>query len=574
MNRHVANMEKGCAMGQAKMEDIISLCKRRGFIYQGSDVYGGLSGTWDYGPLGVQLKRNIMNLWWRRFVDERDDIYGVDASILMNQKVWQASGHVDTFSDPLIECSHCRMRFRFDKLVDSIAYQKAVNNFKALVDAKSDKNDEMLDEIESAIRDYSYDDFDKVVDKFQRLVDDLRSDIEVEIEQRALLKEAKNYTGNFAAFYVNDYINMKCPNCGSEKKWNKPFQFNMMFNTIAGAKWGMAEVFDENGYITAEFRSFNGDDEQTSQETHLTKRDQVDGLMYFDKTAKTYLRPETAQGIFTNFKNVVDSFYPNLPFGIAQQGKAFRNEIAPRDFVFRSREFEQMEIEYFVDPEHWQEAFDELLAATHEFLTELGLRQEHIHELDVPAEDRAHYSKKTIDIEYDYPIGREELMGIAYRTDFDLMNIQRVSGKSMEYTVKGTNTKFVPHVIEPSFGVERALMAVLSGAYREDEQNGEKRVYLALPEHLAPVKFAVSPLLKNKPELVEKAREVYARLAKANPGRVMWDDNGNIGKRYRRQDEIGTPHCVVIDFQALEDGTVTVRERDTTEQRRGNVEEL
>ena len=288
----------------------------------------------------------------------------------------------------------------------------------------------------------------------------------------------------------------------------------------------------------------------------------------------SYLRPETAQGIFTNFKNVVDSFYPNLPFGIAQQGKAFRNEIAPRDFVFRSREFEQMEIEYFVDPEHWQEAFDELLASTHAFLAELGLKQEHIHELDVPAEDRAHYSKKTIDIEYDYPIGREELMGIAYRTDFDLMNIQRASGKSMEYTVKGTNTKFVPHVIEPSFGVERALMAVLASSYREDEQNGEKRVYLALPEHLAPVKFAVSPLLKNKPELVEKAREVYASLAKSNPGRVMWDDNGNIGKRYRRQDEIGTPHCVVIDFQTLEDGTVTVRERDTTEQRRVDINEL
>jgi len=299
-------------------------------------------------------------------------------------------------------------------------------------------------------------------------------------------------------------------------------------------------------------------------------------MKYFvdQKDTTVYLRPETAQGIFTNFKNVVDSFYPNLPFGIAQQGKAFRNEIAPRDFVFRSREFEQMEIEYFVNPEHWQEAFDELLACTHAFLAELGLKPEHIHELDVPAEDRAHYSKKTIDIEYDYPIGREELMGIAYRTDFDLMNIQRASGKSMEYTIKGTNTKFVPHVIEPSFGVERALMAVLASSYREDEQNGEKRVYLALPEHLAPVKFAVSPLLKNKPELVEKARDVYASLAKANPGRVMWDDNGNIGKRYRRQDEIGTPHCVVIDFQTLEDGTVTVRERDTTEQRRVIVDKL
>ena len=460
MNRHVANMEKGFSMSQAKMEDIISLCKRRGFIYQGSDVYGGLSGTWDYGPLGVQLKRNIMNLWWRMFVDERDDIYGVDAAILMNPKVWKASGHVDTFVDPLCEDTVNHRRYRTDHILKDNG-----------VDADGMTMGQM-DEV---------------------------------IAERGI----KSPDGN---------------------PLSKSRTFNMMFKTSVGA---------------------------TESEDSVA-----------------YLRPETAQGIFTNFKNVVDSFYPDLPFGIAQQGKAFRNEIAPRDFVFRSREFEQMEIEYFVNPENWQEAFDELLKSTHEFLEALGLDPDNIHELDVSAEDRAHYSKKTIDIEYDFPIGKEELMGIAYRTDFDLMNIQRVSGKSMEYTIKGTNEKFVPHVIEPSFGVERALMAVLSSAYREDEQNGSKRVYLALPEHLAPVKFAVSPLLKNKPELVEKAREIYANLSKKNPGRVMWDDNGNIGKRYRRQDEIGTPHCVVVDFQTLEDDTVTVRERDTTEQRRVNIKDL
>ena len=460
VNRHVANMEKGFLMSQAKMEDIISLCKRRGFIYQGSDVYGGLSGTWDYGPLGVQLKRNIMNLWWRMFVDERDDIYGVDAAILMNPKVWKASGHVDTFVDPLCEDTVNHRRYRTDHI---------------LKDNGIDVDGLTMEQMDEVIAE----------------------------------KGIKSPDGN---------------------PLSKSRTFNMMFKTSVGA---------------------------TESEDSVA-----------------YLRPETAQGIFTNFKNVVDSFYPDLPFGIAQQGKAFRNEIAPRDFVFRSREFEQMEIEYFVNPENWQEAFDELLKSTHEFLEALGLDPENIHELDVPAEDRAHYSKKTIDIEYDFPIGKEELMGIAYRTDFDLMNIQRVSGKSMEYTIKGTNEKFVPHVIEPSFGVERALMAVLSSAYREDEQNGSKRVYLALPEHLAPVKFAVSPLLKNKPELVEKAREIYANLSKKNPGRVMWDDNGNIGKRYRRQDEIGTPHCVVVDFQTLEDDTVTVRERDTTEQQRVKVEEL
>ena len=460
MNRHVANMEKGFSMSQAKMEDIISLCKRRGFIYQGSDVYGGLSGTWDYGPLGVQLKRNIMNLWWRMFVDERDDIYGVDAAILMNPKVWKASGHVDTFVDPLCEDTVNHRRYRTDHILKDNGVD---------VDGLTM---EQMDEV---------------------------------IAERGI----KSPDGN---------------------PLSKSRTFNMMFKTSVGA---------------------------TESEDSIA-----------------YLRPETAQGIFTNFKNVVDSFYPDLPFGIAQQGKAFRNEIAPRDFVFRSREFEQMEIEYFVNPEKWQEAFDELLKSTHEFLEALGLDSRNIHELDVPAEDRAHYSEKTIDIEYDFPIGKEELMGIAYRTDFDLMNIQRVSGKSMEYTIKGTNEKFVPHVIEPSFGVERALMAVLSSAYREDEQNGSKRVYLALPEHLAPVKFAVSPLLKNKPELVEKAREIYANLSKKNPGRVMWDDNGNIGKRYRRQDEIGTPYCVVVDFQTLEDDTVTVRERDTTEQRRVKIEDF
>jgi glycyl-tRNA synthetase len=425
----------------ANLDEIVSLAKRRGFIYQGSEVYGGLSGTWDYGPLGVALKRNIMNLWWKMFVEERDDMYGVDAAILMNQKVWQASGHVDTFTDPLVECSNCHTRHRADKLEDP----------------------------------------------------------------------------------------NKCPTCGMTGTFGEPKQFNMMFKTNVGP---------------------------------------VD-----DEASVSYLRPETAQGIFTNYKNVVDNFYPDLPFGIAQQGKAFRNEISPRDFVFRSREFEQMEIEYFVHPDRWEEAFEHWIEQCKRWFEALGLPAESVHELEVPEDDRAHYSKRTIDFEFDYPIGREELMGLAYRTDFDLGNIQRASGKSMEYTPKGTNEKFVPHVIEPSFGVERALMAVLVSAYREDEQNGEKRVFLALPEHLAPVKYAVSPLLKNKPELVEKAREVYTALKKKY-GAVMWDDNGNIGKRYRRQDEIGTPYCVVIDFDTLEDGTVTVRDRDTTEQKRIAIGEL
>ncbi len=425
------------------LEDIVSLCKRRGFIFPGSDIYGGLSGTWDYGPLGVALKRNILQLWWKMFVTDRDDMLGVDAAILMNQKVWQASGHVDTFTDPLVECSTCHGRFRADKI-------------------------------------------------------DLAT----------------------------------CPNCGQKNTFGEARQFNMMFKTNVGP------VDDENSI--------------------------------------SYLRPETAQGIFTNYKNVVDSFYPDMPFGLAQQGKAFRNEISPRDFVFRSREFEQMEIEYFVHPDNWEAAFETWRKAVWQWTEALGLPAESVHELEVEEKDRAHYSQRTIDFEFDFPIGREELLGLAYRTSFDLDNIARASNKNMEYRPKDGGPAFVPHVIEPSFGVERAIMAVLTAAYTEDEVNGEKRTYLKLPHHLAPVKVAVSPLLKNKPELVDKAREVYAILKKEF-GAVAWDDNGNVGKRYRRQDEIGTPYCVVIDFDTLEGDTkdsVTVRHRDTTDQQRIKIIDL
>ena len=437
-----------------KLEDIVSLCKRRGFIFPGSDVYGGMAGTWDYGPLGVTLKRKIMQAWWQYFVEKRDDIYGVDAAIIMNPRTWVASGHAATFSDPLVECKECHQRFRADKIAN-VSEKVTPDDFRA--------------------------------------------------------------------------THTKCPNCGKEN-WDDVKQFNMMFTTHVGS--------------------------------------------VADDTSKAYLRPETAQGIFTNYKNVVDTIYPDLPFGLAQQGKAFRNEISPRDFVFRSREFEQMEIEYFVNPTTWEENFENLLTACHDFLEyEMGLPKDKIHDLEVAPEDRAHYSKRTIDIEFDYPIGREELMGIAYRTDFDLGNIARESGKNMEYRDKHTQETFVPHVIEPSFGVERLVMAVLTTAYTEDEVSGDKRILLKLPENLAPYRFCVSPLLKNKPELVTKAKTVYDQL-KAKYGNVTWDDSGNIGKRYRKQDEIGTSECVVIDFDTLEDDTVTIRDRDTTKQRRIKISEL
>ena len=434
-----------------KMEDIVSLCKRRGFIWQGSDVYGGMAGTWDFGPLGVALKRKIMDAWWNYWVESREDMFGVDAAIIMNPRTWQASGHTATFADPLVECGECHGRFRADKIADGISESVTTEEFKAL--------------------------------------------------------------------------NVKCPTCG-KIKWGDIRKFNMMFQTHVGP---------------------------------------VD-----DDSSIAYLRPETAQGIFTNYKNVVDTIYPDLPFGLAQQGKAFRNEISPRDFILRDRECSQMEIEYFVAPETWEENFEKLLKQQHEFLTEvMGLDAARIHDLEVAPEDRAHYSKRTVDIEFDYPNGREELMGLAYRTDFDLQNIQRESGKNMEYIVKGGGARFVPHVIEPSIGVERLCFAVLTCAYRQEE----KRIVLALPENLAPYRFCVSPLLKNKPELVAKAREVYEMLRKKYHN-VTWDDSGNIGKRYLKQDEIGTPKCIVIDFDTLEDGTVTVRDRDTTEQIRVKPEEL
>jgi glycyl-tRNA synthetase len=375
-----------------------------------------------------------MDLWWKTFVTERSDMLGVDAAILMNQKVWQASGHASGFNDPMVECQNCHSRLRADHIKDN-----------------------------------------------------------------------------------------KCPVCGEKDKFSEPRQFNMMFRTNVGP------VEDENSL--------------------------------------SYLRPETAQGIFTNYKNVVDSFYPDVPFGIAQQGKAFRNEISPRDFVFRSREFEQMEVEYFVHESEWEKAFEQWVKDIDAFLESLGIDSKKVEKKEVPEADRAHYSKRTIDFEFDFPHGKDELLGLAYRTDFDLQNIQKASGKNMEYRPKDGSAPYVPHVIEPSFGVERAIMAVLCSAYTVDEIGGEKRTVLKLPAHLAPVKVAVSPLLKNKPELVAKAKEVYDALKKEF-GSVMWDDNGNIGKRYRRQDEIGTPYCVTIDFQTLDDGTVTVRNRDNTNQNR------
>jgi len=439
-------------MSEVKLDDIVSLAKRRGFIFPSSEIYGGLAGVYDYGPLGVMLKHNIENLWWSSFVTAWDDMYPIDSAILGPEKVFEASGHIAGFTDPIVEDLITKKRYRADHLTGV--------------------------------------------------------DITDLAELKKLLKGKKSPDGN---------------------PLSEPKIFNMMLKTYVGASE--------------------------------------------DSESVSYLRPETAQGMFTNFKNIVDTFSPDMPFGIAQIGKVFRNEISPRDFLFRLREAEFMEIEYFVHPDKWEEAFEEWRTGILSFYKKLGLPAKMIHEHEIAAKDRAHYSKRTIDFEFDFPFGQKELTGLAYRTDYDLKHHQEFSGKNLEYRPKDGSKPFIPHVIEPAFGLDRLVLAVLTAAYSEDEQGGEKRVFLKLPTDLAPIKVAVLPLVKNKPELTKKAREVY-KMLKDELGNVMWVDSGNIGKNYRKMDEIGTPFCVTIDFQTLEDDTVTVRHRDTTDQKRVGIKEL
>jgi glycyl-tRNA synthetase len=442
-----------------QMEKIVSLCKRRGFFFRGSEIYGGLAGFYDYGPLGVMFKKNIESIWWNMFVEQPDDIYGLDAALVMHPQTYQASGHAANFADPMVEDSKSGKRYRADHLLEE-------NNIETT-----------------------------------GLTPDQMNTLIVE-------RGIKSPEGN---------------------PLGPVMQFNMMFHTFVGANT--------------------------------------------DSESKTFLRPETAQGIFTNYKNVLDTLHPKLPFGIGQIGKSFRNEIAPRDFLFRVREFSQMEVEYFVAPEDWKIHFEKFQKKIWEFISKVGIDTSKVSELEVAPEDRAHYSERTIDFEFEYPFGKKELYGLAYRTDYDLKNHSTVSKVDLSYFDEEKRERFIPHVIEPSFGLERTLLAVLASAYHEDEVNGETRVFLKLNPEVAPYQYAVFPLLKNKPDLVSKAKSVY-ELLKAKGVRVMFDDNGNIGKRYRRQDEIGTPYCITIDFESLDDNSVTIRDRDTGEQKRVKIEEL
>ncbi len=435
------------------MEKIVSLCKRRGFIFQSSEIYGGLNGCWDYGPLGVELKRNLKDYWWRVMVRERDDVVGLDGSILMNRAVWKASGHEETFSDPMVDCRTCKARMRADQLPEKHGAKQ-------------------------------------------------------------------------------------CPNCGG-KDLTEPRPFNLMFETYMGATQ--------------------------------------------DESAKTYLRPETAQSIFVQFKNVLDTARKKLPFGIAQIGKAFRNEINPRNFTFRSREFEQMELEYFCRPEQGIALLDYWRDERLKFYDDIGLTREKLHVLEVPENERAFYSKGTYDIEYEFPFGRQELEGVAYRTDYDLTQHQNASGKSLDYFDEETKQRFVPHVIEPSAGVDRTVLALICNAYDEETVTDEKgktetRIVLRFHPRMAPVKCGVFPLLKNNELLVAKARAILDRLRPHM--NVFYDETGAIGRRYRRQDEAGTPFGITVDFETLGEkdatllDTVTLRHRDSMAQERVQISEL
>jgi len=442
-------------MADVSLDDIVSLAKRRGFVFQASEIYGGLAGFWDYGPLGVELANNLKAEWWQAVVREQDNIFGLDSAIIQNPKLWEASGHVAGFTDPLVDCKNCGARHRADHL------------------AGKDTNDL------------------------------------VELEK--LLK------------------NKVCPTCGKNTLM-KPRFYNMMMKTWVGP--------------------------------------------VEDESSVAYLRPETAGPMFTNFQNVRETMRAKLPFGIAQIGKAFRNEISPRDFIFRTRELEQMEMQYFIYPKDEKMAYEKWRKFAWDFLTQrLGIAEAHLQWHEHDESERAHYAKAAHDIYFKFPQGFKELWGTHNRTDFDLNNHLKASGKDLQYFDDDTKERLTPYVIESSVGVGRMLVAVLADAYHEEEINGEKRTVLKLDPKIAPVKVAVSPLLKNKRELVDKARGVY-ELLKKEFGLVMWDDNGNIGKRYRRQDEIGTPFCVTIDFDSIKNDTVTVRNRDTTKQEVVKIDEL
>ena len=492
------------------MEDIVALCKRRGFIFASSEIYGGYNGFYDYGPLGVELRNNIKQAWWRDFVQRRDDIEGLDSTIIMHPNIWKASGHVDGFSDPLADCKESNKRYRADQLfIAPVILDGESCGYVAFVEGT---------------------DASSLIKRAKKLRDNLDRKQAVLDEERLI-----NEHTEFTEATEEQRSQTLAPEATSIGSLTAPRAFKLMFETKVGP--------------------------------------------LADDSATAYLRPETAQGIFSNYKNIVDTGRVKIPFGIAQIGKAFRNEITPRNFIFRSREFEQMEIEYFIAPEaDWKKLHRDWLDQCIDWLVSIGLPRESITEDVHKSEKLAFYSQATTDLMFEFPHGQQELWGVACRSDYDLKQHQEHSGKSMEIFDEVSKSKYVPHVIEPSLGVDRTLLAVLSAAYTEDEVPNDKgqvetRVLLKFSPKIAPVKAAVFPLLKNKPELVDHAQALYKKLQRR--WNVFYDTSGAIGRRYRRQDEIGTPFGITIDFDTIEkDGTVTLRDRDTCEQRRVTEAEL
>lgn len=483
------------------MDTLVSLCKRRGFVFPSSEIYGGLNGFFDYGPLGSELRRNIRNAWWEDMVHRRDDIVGIDASIISHPKVWEASGHVGGFSDPMVDCKESKQRYRADQLFFGpvrVAGEK-IGYVSVLEDAT-----------------------------MQAEADEKANDLKRKLAKQGVLEPVvlQDYTNA----KPDEYALIPSPATGKPGSLTPPRDFNLMFETHVGAMR--------------------------------------------DESAVAYLRPETAQGMFFNFKNVVDTGRVKLPFGIAQIGRSFRNEITPRNFIFRSREFEQMEMEYFIHPEaDWQKEHRAWIDWCKNWLISIGLPAAMLSEYDHPKAKLAFYSRGTTDIMFSYPFGVQELWGIAARGDYDLQQHIKHSGKALDYFEEATKSKVVPHVIEPAVGVDRIFLAVLCSAYYEDIVENEKRVVLRLHPRLAPIKCGVFPLVKNKPELLARAEALYKKLKRR--WNVFWDQGGAIGRRYRRMDEIGTPFCVTVDFDTIEkDGTVTLRERDSTKQVRVSEDEL
>ncbi|MDR2981784.1 MAG: glycine--tRNA ligase [Puniceicoccales bacterium] len=483
------------------MDNIINLCKRRGFVFQSSEIYGGFNGFFDYGPLGVELKNNIKQAWWKDMVHRRDDIAGLDSTIIHHPTTWKASGHIDNFTDPLVDCKESKMRYRADQLFFApvVVAGETIGYVSVLED-------------------------DTMQTRAQEMANDLKRKLAKQGELAPLvLKDLTEATPDQIPLIPS-------PATGKPGSLTPPRSFNMMFQTYVGALQ--------------------------------------------DASAIAYLRPETAQGIFINFKNVVDTGRFKIPFGIAQIGKAFRNEINPRNFIFRSREFEQMEIEYFISPEaDWQKMHADWIDYCMDWFAAIGIPAEKLSLYQHPKEKLSHYSKGTTDIMFEFPFGVQELQGIAARGNFDLTQHGQVSGKPFDYFDESTKSKYTPHVIEPSVGVDRIFLAVLTTAYAEEEVEGEKRVVLKLHPRLAPYKAAVFPLVKNKPELLARAEQLYKRLKRR--WNVFFDASGAIGRRYRRQDEIGTPYGITVDFDTLEkDGTVTLRDRDTLQQVRMTEDDL